>query len=299
MDIDQLYQLPLAEFTAARNAMLKHTSGAERAEVRKLAKPNAPAWLVNQLYWRRRKTYDRLIDASERLRTAHRQRIGGKAADVAAAEAAHAAALKSALDDVRTLAAAAGEALSPATLTSVNETLQALPSAAAAPGRLTRALRPAGFEALAGIVPGASVFAAAARAAAQQSTGRDASARHEPAGAGKAADRKDSVADGARAARERAAAKAADAARQRERAAIEKRLQEARAKEREADTALRQARAAEQKAAARVRQLTIDLEEARDAVSMSTAEAAKRQKAADAAAAKRGAIEDELAALAP
>jgi hypothetical protein len=289
MDIDQLYQLPLGEFTAARNAMLKETSGADRAEVRKLAKPNAPAWLVNQLYWRRRKTYDRLVDASERLRAAHRQRIGGKAADVTAAEAAHASALKSALDDIRTLAAAAGEALSPATLTSVNETLQALPSAAAAPGRLTRALRPAGFEALAGIVPGASVFAAAARAAAQQPAERHVRARHA----------KGASADVAGTARERAAAKAADAARQRERAAIEKRLQEARAREREADAALRQAKAAEQKAGARVRQLTADLEEARESAAATAADAAKRQKAADDAAARRGAIEDELAALAP
>ena len=56
-DIDQLYQLPLEEFTSARNTLAR-TAGADAAEVRKLAKPPLAAWAVNQLYWKRREVYD-------------------------------------------------------------------------------------------------------------------------------------------------------------------------------------------------------------------------------------------------
>mgnify|MGYP001176960089 CR=1 FL=1 len=63
--IDQLYQLPLDEFTVARNALAKD-SGA--SEIKKLEKPNLAAWTVNQLYWRNRKAYDEVTKAAERMR---------------------------------------------------------------------------------------------------------------------------------------------------------------------------------------------------------------------------------------
>ena len=53
--IDQLYQLPLDEFTAARNALAK-SSG--QASLKALEKPTLAAWAVNQLYWHQRATYD-------------------------------------------------------------------------------------------------------------------------------------------------------------------------------------------------------------------------------------------------
>ncbi len=88
--IDQLYQLPLDEFTAARNALAKD-SGA--SEVKKLEKPNLAAWTVNQLYWRHRKAYDEVIKAAERMRAAYKQMLAGKTADVRGAEEIHEEAL--------------------------------------------------------------------------------------------------------------------------------------------------------------------------------------------------------------
>lgn len=146
--LDRLYQLPLAEFTAARNALAK---GGD-ASVKTLQKPSVPAWAVNQLYWQRRKVFDRLVAAAHRVRTAHGRLLTGKAADVPEAETAHAAAVKESVDQIRELLRAAGEVESPATLVAVQETLQALPGDEP-PGRLTRPLKPKGFEALAGLVP--------------------------------------------------------------------------------------------------------------------------------------------------
>ena len=48
--IAELYQGPLDEFTAARNALAKETGD---SAIKKLEKPNLAAWAVNQLYWQR------------------------------------------------------------------------------------------------------------------------------------------------------------------------------------------------------------------------------------------------------
>jgi hypothetical protein len=53
-DVDELFKVPLAEFTGNRNALaarLKKESRAEDAErVKALSKPSVSAWAVNQLY---------------------------------------------------------------------------------------------------------------------------------------------------------------------------------------------------------------------------------------------------------
>ena len=106
-EIDRLYQLPLSEFTGARNALAK-TAGARAAEIKTLEKPSAAAWAVNQVYWRQRKLYDRLVTAAERLRATHAKRIGGHEADTVAAETAHRAAVTNAADAAREPAPAGG-----------------------------------------------------------------------------------------------------------------------------------------------------------------------------------------------
>jgi hypothetical protein len=148
-EVDELYQKPAGEFTAARNRLAKRL-GKDGADVKKLEKPSAPAWAVNQLYWHERAAYDRLIEASEALRAEHRKHLSGKAADIRAAEKTHREAVKDAGDTIRGLLKDAGDAASPATMTAVTETLEALPSADP-PGRLVRPLKPQGFEALAGL----------------------------------------------------------------------------------------------------------------------------------------------------
>ena len=144
---DRLYQLPLDEFTAARNALAKET---KRPTLKDLEKPNVAAWAVNQLYWHERVTYDRLITAAARLRTEHRKLLAGQASDLRETEKAHRGTIREALDKVKALLSAAGQATTQATLTSVQETLEALP-VADAPGKLTRPLKPMGFEALSGV----------------------------------------------------------------------------------------------------------------------------------------------------
>src|SRR5690349_13561304 len=73
-EIDALFQLSLPDFTGARNALAKQlksegrTLDAER--VKGLAKPPAPAWAVNQLYWQDPKAIDRLLVLGERVRKA-------------------------------------------------------------------------------------------------------------------------------------------------------------------------------------------------------------------------------------
>ena len=67
--IDELYALPLAEFTAARNALAKTVKGDDATRVKRLEKPSLVPWAVNQLYWRERRTYDRLIASGEALRS--------------------------------------------------------------------------------------------------------------------------------------------------------------------------------------------------------------------------------------
>ncbi len=148
-EIDRLYQLPLAEFTAARNALAKRL-GKTDPPIRDLQKPSVPAWAVNQLYWRERPTYDRLIESAERLRGEHRNLLAGKSSNIRDAEKSHRDAIRSASEKVKAILTENREAATPATLTAVAETLEALPSADT-PGRLTRPLKPGGFEALTGV----------------------------------------------------------------------------------------------------------------------------------------------------
>jgi hypothetical protein len=145
--IDQLYQLPLEEFTAARNTLAK-TSGA--SEVKKLEKPNLAAWTVNQLYWRDRKAYDEVIKAAERMRAAYKQMLAGKTADVRGAEEIHEEALREAKQAARRLLEEGGHPNPEAVMMPVAETLDALPGDEP-PGRLTKPLRRMGFNVLEGL----------------------------------------------------------------------------------------------------------------------------------------------------
>lgn len=144
--IADLYQLPLAAFTAARNTLAKEL--ADEA-IKKLEKPNLAVWAVNQLYWHERELYDDVVKTSGQVRTAHKLMLGGKAADVKAAEVFHNEAMRKAKDAIRRILAAAGNTSADAVMTPVTETLDALP--ADPPGRLTKPLRRTGFEALQGV----------------------------------------------------------------------------------------------------------------------------------------------------
>lgn len=146
--IDRLYQLPLAEFTGARNELAKQ-AGARSAEVKALAKPPVAAWGVNQLYWHRRPEYDALVAAAHELRRAHAAVLGGKSGDVRGAGKTHEDRVTAALDTVLEILNEGGHAAGDTMRQPILTTLRALP--ADTPGRLTRTLQPGGFEALAGL----------------------------------------------------------------------------------------------------------------------------------------------------
>ena len=65
--VDDLYALPLAEFTAARNALAK-SSGDK--SIAKLRKPSAPAWALNQAARSNKGDVARFLHAAARVRSA-------------------------------------------------------------------------------------------------------------------------------------------------------------------------------------------------------------------------------------
>jgi len=149
-DIDRLYQLPLKEFTTARNQLAKDLAGEAKRRVQQLSKPSVAAWAANQLYWQDRPTYDALIAAAERLRSAHRAVISGRTADLRKPDADHRSAVDEAMRAAIGMLKQAGFDPSAATIDELKRTLGALPADIPA-GRLTRALEPAGFGLLAGL----------------------------------------------------------------------------------------------------------------------------------------------------
>jgi hypothetical protein len=161
-EIDALYQLPLAEFTAARNALASRLKKAGRADdaerVRALVKPSGTAWAVNQLFWKKREAFDRLITTGEKFRKAQASHLAGKSGDIRGPLEAR----RQALAEVTKAAAAvlrqAGSNPSPDTMRRITTTLEALSTYGSLPdapraGRLADDVDPPGFETLAALVP--------------------------------------------------------------------------------------------------------------------------------------------------
>ncbi|HUR35268.1 MAG TPA: hypothetical protein VM032_15800 [Vicinamibacterales bacterium] len=157
--IDDLYALPLSDFTAARNALAKSLTGDDRARVKQLEKPSVVAWAVNRLYWVERRTFDRLLAAGRALRVAQIAALEGRAADLREATASHRQALSDAVSATLRLVDAATPRPAAEPLSRMLEALSLAPKLPGAPGRFTEAVQPAGFEALAGITPDARAIA--------------------------------------------------------------------------------------------------------------------------------------------
>ena len=150
--LDELYRLPLEEFTKARNALAKTLSGDEKRVVASLPKPTLPMWAVNQLYWNDGATYKALIDAAETLRAAHRAVLGGKKADLRKPDEVHRAALDRAAAKATSLLEQAAGGVSEPARDTIRRALAALPNQEQA-GRLTREPEAAGFSLFAGVTP--------------------------------------------------------------------------------------------------------------------------------------------------
>jgi hypothetical protein len=161
-EVDTLFQIPLSEFTSARNtliAKLKKDGDVQAAErVKTLGKPSISAWVANQLYWRHRKAFDQLLAAGEQFRKAQTAQLAGKSADLRAPLDARRAALAELTRHAADVLRDAGHPASPDTMRRVTTTLEALATYGEQPGapeagRLTADVDPPGFEALAALVP--------------------------------------------------------------------------------------------------------------------------------------------------
>jgi len=152
--IDDLYKLPPGAFVAARNALAKTLAGDEAARVKRLEKPTAVPWAVNQVYWHARAVFDRLRAAGAKLRQAQVATLGGGARhDLAALGGAHRQAVARAVQEAARLAREEGVSVNADALARTFEALSLAKVPPAPPGRLTQPLQPAGFEALAGVTP--------------------------------------------------------------------------------------------------------------------------------------------------
>lgn len=163
-DLDGLFQLPLGEFTAARNslaAQLKKGGRGDEADfVKSMVKPPISAWAVNQLYWNHRAAFDRLITAGERFRQAQTSRLSRKVADMRSALDERREALSRLSDLASEVLRDAGHNPTQDTVRRITTTLEAMSAYASKPdgppaGRLTQDVDPPGFESLASFVPSA------------------------------------------------------------------------------------------------------------------------------------------------
>ncbi len=154
----ELYGVPFADFVARRNELARH-SGAESAAVRALPKPSASAWVVDLLVRDDPTAIEALVSVGDELRDI--QSTGDRVA-LAAVSSDRRRIVSELAERGIELGAAHGHRVSGTAATEVADTLQAVvadrdAAAAAQTGRLVRALRTTGFEAvdLAGAVAGA------------------------------------------------------------------------------------------------------------------------------------------------
>jgi len=123
---DELYALPLAEFTAARTDREKRARDAGHrglaADIRALGKPNVAAWLVNQLARERHEELRALRELGAQLREATQTMDGDRLRDLTKQQ--HAA-VQALVRHGRELAAVRGQSVSDSAVRGVQETLHA------------------------------------------------------------------------------------------------------------------------------------------------------------------------------
>jgi hypothetical protein len=163
-ELDELYGLPLEEWTRARNDLasrLKKAHQTEQAEaVRKLRKPSVVAWAVNQLARREESSIAALLEAGDRLRKAQEEALGGHggAAEVNAAARAEREVVRGLVASARAILEEAGNAATQPTLERLSQTLRAAAVDDAgrgllAHGRLDEELKGIGFGTLSAVSP--------------------------------------------------------------------------------------------------------------------------------------------------
>jgi hypothetical protein len=236
----ELYSLVPAEFTAARDERAGRAKADGRAEVaaavRKLARPTASAWLVNQLVRAEPEQMSRLFGLAEALQDAQRELAGDRLRELASQRRQVIGELMTSASAVAT---AAGQQLSQAALGEVRATLEAAiadPGAGTAvrSGQLTRALAYAGLGEVdltaAVAVPPATAARSSSRSAARSRPSATVSRADAAAQAVAAAEAADRAADAAAAEAEQAVTSLAE-----QRMFLRRRIEQLRAEMRQAD----------------------------------------------------------------
>jgi hypothetical protein len=150
--VDELYSLPLEEFTEARNKLvrqLQERGDKESAnQVRSLRKPSLAAWAVNQLGRRHRDELRELMDLRDKLASAN-------ASAFRSASMEQRKLVASLTEHARPILEEAGHPASRSTMDAISKTLLAGGTETERDlilsGRLTRELAPSGFEGLPGL----------------------------------------------------------------------------------------------------------------------------------------------------
>jgi hypothetical protein len=159
--VNEIFSLPLSEFTAARNvlaARLKASGNVEESErVKALPKPPISAWAVNQLYFKRPELFERLLSSGERYRRAQTAQMAGQGADVRGPQEERRAALLDLSRLAGEILQSGGHSATPETMRRITATLEALSvygtsPDAPLPGQLTDDVAPPGFDALAALI---------------------------------------------------------------------------------------------------------------------------------------------------
>ncbi len=190
---DELYGLPPAEFTAARDEQARAARAAGRrddaAAIRKLARPTTSAWLVNQLSRDAPEQLARLFEVATALQEAQRTLAGDRLRELSAERRL---VINELLPTAAAVADRAGQPASAAVLEEVRATLEAALADAGArdavgSGRLTRALAYAGLGEV-DLTAAAELLAAAPApprtARARRSAGASPASRADGAGDG-------------------------------------------------------------------------------------------------------------------
>jgi len=158
-EIDALFELSLAEFTAARNSLaarLKKEGRMDEAErVKAMPKPPATAWAVNQLFRRQPNEVERLLAIGEKVRQAQT----GRAADLRVLLEERRAVVSELTKRAAAILRDAGHADSQDAMRRVTTNLESLAAwgrsnVDAQAGRLTADLEPLGFDGLAALLDG-------------------------------------------------------------------------------------------------------------------------------------------------
>jgi hypothetical protein len=170
-EVDELFKLPLTEFTDARNDLAKRLKQSGRLNdanlVKTLTKPSVSAWTVNQLYWNYRDEFETLLAAGQRVRKAQVSGSPSRLTEMRAALDARREALVDLTELATSLLREGGSNPSLETVRRITTTLEAVSALADGPtlGRLTQDVDPPGFESLASFMAGTGTVKASAKPA--------------------------------------------------------------------------------------------------------------------------------------